>query len=109
MVLEAPIGIYDFEKAKPQNIVINVEISVPCALPPEDDITYVLNYENIVNGIRQIATANHTELLETLAHRMADFCFSCSEDIQDVSVSLEKPDIFEDMHSIGVNIRKSRS
>src|SRR5215470_8288040 len=77
LVLGCSIGIYDYEKAAPQRVRINAELVV--AEAPDisrDDISGVLNYELIVDGIKAIVAGGHINLVETLAERVIDLCLT---------------------------------
>ena len=44
--------------------------------PIEDRLSNVLCYENVIVKVRELATAGHVNLVETLAERLADLCLS---------------------------------
>lgn len=104
----ASIGIYDFEKAKPQRVVVNIELSVPetpAAL--NDNIDNVVSYETVANNVKKIIQSGHLELVETLAELIAA---SCLEDgrVAVARVRVEKPDIIANARSVGVEILRYR-
>ena len=60
LLLSASIGVYDHEKKSPQRVRINVELKVLEGDGPiGDDISNVLSYEDIVNGIKTILANGH--------------------------------------------------
>lgn len=94
--LQVSIGIYDFELAKPQAVVVNVDLFL--ALPEkaaEDDIANVLNYDVIHDGIVALAKSRHFNLQETLVDAILDLCLAQRQVIE-ARVSTEKPDVYKD-------------
>ena len=77
LVLNASIGIHEFEKKKKQKISISLEIDA------EDNIPYVnhkienfVSYEFIVKDIKKLINKGHVELLETLGENIFEICFN---------------------------------
>ena len=62
-------------------------------------------YEAIVDGARQIATEGHTNLVETLAEKIARFCLEDPR-VRIARVRVEKLDVFSDAASVGVEIER---
>ena len=94
--LVVSIGIYDFELAKPQAVVVNVDLFL--ASPEratEDNIDNVLNYDVIHDGIIGLATSRHFNLQETLVDAILDLCLA-QRQVVEARVSTEKPDVYKD-------------
>ncbi|MDO8972586.1 dihydroneopterin aldolase [Reyranella sp.] len=96
MRLPVSIGIYDFELAKPQAVVINVELLL---VDPDrahgDSITNVLNYDIVHDGIVDLAGSKHFNLQETLVEAILDLCLAQPQ-VVEARVSTEKPDVYKD-------------
>ena len=96
MRLLVSIGIYDFELAKPQVVVINVDLLLA---EPDfahgDSIANVLNYDIVHDGIVDLATSRHFNLQETLVEAILDLCLAQPQ-IVEARVSTEKPDVYQD-------------
>jgi len=94
--IQVSIGIYDFELARPQAVVVNVDL---CLAPPEkaadDKIANVLNYDVIHDGIVGLAKSRHFNLQETLVDAILDLCMA-ERQVVEARVSTEKPDVYED-------------
>ena len=110
--LQARLGIYAHEKAAPQRVVIGVELAVedphaPSGIGP-DHLDRVVDYETVVKAARRVAAAGHVLLVETLAERIA---IAALEDprVLAVRVTVEKPDAFPDVASVGVMVERSRT
>lgn len=102
------IGVHEHEKQKKQTVVVNVEAHTG---GPEnwqsDEIGNVLNYELIASAIADMARHGHVHLVETFAERIADFCLKQSG-IHAATVRVEKPEIFDFMDSVGVEIYRRK-
>ena len=96
MRLPVSIGIYDFELARPQAVVINVELLLGTPdREAEDSIANVLNYDVIHDGIAALAGSRHFNLQETLVEAILDLCLAQPQ-IVEARVSTEKPDVYKD-------------
>ena len=108
LVLNASIGIHEFEKKKKQKISISLEIDA------EDNIPYVnhkienfVSYEFIVKDIKKLINKGHVELLETLGENIFEICFNDPR-IQKVKVKLEKLEVFSEADSVGIEIQRTK-
>ena len=96
MRLLVSIGIYDFELAKPQAVVINVELLLADSDRAHgDSIANVLNYDIIHDGIVDLAGSKHFNLQETLVEAILDLCLAQPQ-VVEARVSTEKPDVYKD-------------
>ena len=70
---DANLGILDHEKSAPQPIRVDAELNLGTQplLPPDDDITHVLDYRKVRRIIIDECTAVHVNLLETLIGKLA--------------------------------------
>ena len=106
LLLPCSIGVHQHEKTKPQQIRINLDLAVKESTDAlNDQIENVVNYEEIVIGVRALIARGHVNLVETLA---ADIATMCLEDlrVRSVRVQIEKLDVFEDATSVGVEIER---
>jgi dihydroneopterin aldolase len=89
-VLDIHIGVYAEEQGVTQKVGISVEAEVATtAAARHDEIAEVPSYDDILKGIRQIVSAGHINLVETLAERIADHCLM-DRRIVEVRVRIEK-------------------
>lgn len=71
--LQARIGVYEWEKAAPQPIVVDVECALPDTVASHTDcIGDTVDYGVIVERLRSLALERHCDLVEALAERMAE-------------------------------------
>ncbi len=104
--LGAHIGIHRHEEGRPQPIRINIDLTVlEGAEPVADRLSEVVDYEQVVNGIRAIVNAGHVKLVETLAERIAAFALEDAR-VRAVRVRVEKLEILADAASVGVEIER---
>jgi len=67
----ANIGASHFERSTPQEIVVDVELTLPVsALPKRDHRRDVVDYESIVNRVVELGLSEPYRLLETYAERL---------------------------------------
>jgi dihydroneopterin aldolase len=102
----ASVGVHAHEKLTPQRIRVSVDLNVgPRAPDATDTVDTVLSYENVVKAIRAIVAAGHVQLIETLAERVAAACLT-HYSVNSVKVKIEKPDIFPDAATVGIEIER---
>ncbi|MBR0645919.1 dihydroneopterin aldolase [Plastoroseomonas hellenica] len=110
--LQARLGIYAHEKAAPQRVIIGVELAVedphaPAGIGP-DHLDRVVDYEAVVKAARRVAAEGHVLLVETLAERIAAAALQ-DHRVLAVRVTVEKPDAFADVASVGVVVERLRA
>lgn len=99
------IGVHDFEKKGEQRVLINVDLYVPLALsePRNDALDDVLDYDFIRRTIAQRVAQGHIHLQETLCDDIARLMLA-HEKVRAVQVSTQKPDVYPDCTSVGVEV-----
>ena len=108
LILDAFIGIHDFEKKKKQRVRFNIDISTDSNVKPNNNnLASIVNYEDTINKITYITENKHHELLEDLAENIFDLIFE-SKLVKKVNLKLEKLDIIKNTESVGVEVSKSR-
>ena len=108
LVLNIFIGIHDFEKKKKQKVRFNIEvITNPFVKPNNKDLKTILNYEEIINKIKDLVKKEHHELLEDLAENIFTIIFQ-NRLAQKVKIKIEKLEIIKNSESVGVEFSKSR-
>src|SRR3954464_15691218 len=99
------IGVHEFEKKGEQRVLINVDLFIPLALStPKDDHLYeVVDYDFIRSTIANRMAQGHIHLQETLCDDVARAMLSHPK-VRAVRVSTEKPDVYPDCQSVGVEV-----
>ncbi len=76
LILSMRIGIWSEEQNLPQRVRFTVELWASSCGHRPGDLTSVISYDFIVDGIREIVAEGHIVLTETLAERIAAHCLS---------------------------------
>lgn len=108
LVLPSAIGVHAHERGSTQRVRINTELLVvDDDVLLEDNIDNVVSYEDIVEGVREIVSAGHINLVETLAERIAALCLSDPR-VSSARIRVEKLDIYAEAASVGVEIERTQ-
>jgi dihydroneopterin aldolase len=105
VLLDANIGIHDFERAGSQRLVINVDVFVPLAVstPRHDRFSEVLDYDFVRLTIRRRIEQGHINLQETLVDDIARALLA-HPSVTAVRVASEKPDVYADVEAVGLEV-----
>ena len=107
--LDAFIGIYDYEKTKPQPIFVSVDATVKYTSDHIDDnCAHVLNYERITEIVRNVVNAGHINLVETLADRIALSCLE-NQMVLIARVEVIKPEAIDAVDGVGIVVEHRRT
>ena len=108
ILVQASIGTYAFEEQQRQPVRVNVDLAVAEGVTGRDRLADVLNYEAIVEAVRDIVGTGHTRLVETLAERIAAACLGDSRVLL-ARVRVEKLAAFTDAGAAGVEVERRKS
>ena len=109
LMLPCSIGVHRHEKNAEQRVRINLDLAVSEGdRPINDDIRNVICYEGLAEGIGEIVSRGHINLVETLAENIADMCLR-DRRVQSARVRIEKLDILDGAESVGVEIERFNS
>ena len=98
------IGVYEHERRNPQRVIINLKLILSNELSPKNDkIDETLNYDIVYRKIKDIISSQHFNLVETLANQIFNYLKSLNK-VSDLTVSVAKPDIYEDCSGVGYEI-----
>ena len=99
------LGVHEFEKKGEQRILINVDLFVPLAVstPKEDQLHEVVDYDFIRSTIAKRMARGHIHLQETLCDDVVEAMLAHPK-VRAVRVSTEKPDVYPDCQSVGVEV-----
>lgn len=107
LVLDAEIGVYSHEKGVTQRARFSVDIEVtPTKEAVEDRIARVLDYDFIIDTIKDLLAEGHINLVETLADEVATRCLAHPR-AASVKVKIEKLD--KEPGAVGVEIVRRRT
>lgn len=104
--VEAVIGVYDWERAITQPILIDMALETDIsAASASDDVTDALNYKAVCDEVSVWCIELKAKLLEHLAGEIAERLlanFAC----QKVTLSVAKPTAIQAADSVGVQITR---
>lgn len=99
------IGVYEFEKKGEQRVLFNVDLFIPLdeSTPQHDQLEEVVDYDFMRETIAQRMAKGHIQLQETLCDDIAR-AMLLHPKVKAVRVSTEKPDVYPDCESVGVEV-----
>jgi 7,8-dihydroneopterin aldolase/epimerase/oxygenase len=110
LVVDASIGVHDFEREQRQRVRFDIQIETVGDYADRVRATgaYV-SYADVVEFVRaRAATGDHVELVETWAEDVAEFALR-NELAQAVGVTVQKLDIFDTADGVGIAIERRRA
>jgi FolB domain-containing protein len=102
------IGIRDWERKRAQDILINIVLYTDTRPAAEtDDINYCADYSTISKKVQAHAESAARLTVEALANDLARLCLE-ENNVQKVTVRVEKPGAVRFAESVGVEIERIR-
>ena len=102
------IGINDWEREKPQDILINIVLFTDLHEAGEsDNITDTVNYRTVIKKVLAHAESAGRFTVEGLAGDLAKLCLD-QPGVQKVRIRVEKPHAGRFARSVGVEIERHR-
>lgn len=107
--LHVSIGFHDFEKAARQRVLISVDLYVPIgrSTSSRDDVADTVDYDFIRSRTVELAASRHFNLQETLVDGIVEICLTPPA-VRAVRVSTEKPDVYPDCKTVGIEVFRFR-
>jgi FolB domain-containing protein len=107
LLVRGIIGIHDWERDKPQDILINIMIFTDIKKAGNtDDIQHSVNYRTIAKKTIAHAETAARLTVEALAEDIASLCLE-EANVKRVRVRVEKPGAVRFAKSVGVEIERS--
>ena len=107
LVARGIIGLNDWEREKPQEILINIIVFTDIRKAAEtDDVAYSVNYRTLAKKAQQHAETAQRLTVEALAEDIAKLSLA-EPNVQKVIVRVEKPGAVRFSDSVGVEIERS--
>jgi 7,8-dihydroneopterin aldolase/epimerase/oxygenase len=101
------IGVYEHEKRYEQRIIVSLDLDVRDDYDGRSDSIHdIYDYDHAIATVRAAVDAGHTNLIETLAERIAEGCLAHPH-VLTVRVTIEKPDILPSCRAVGIRIERS--
>ncbi len=106
--LRTIIGVNDWERTDMQDVFLNITLLIDLSKPAStDNIDDAVNYRDLKKKIMELVENSSFMLIETLATRVAELCLE-NPDVQEVTVTLDKPHALRFAKSVAVEITRSR-
>ena len=104
-VVDANIGIHEHEKRGAQRLALNVDLYVALSMstPRHDKLHEVVDYDFVRLTIKHRIEQGHINLQETLVDDLARAMLAHPA-VRAVRVSSEKPDVYDDVDAVGVEV-----
>ncbi len=104
--IEAIVGIYDWERTVPQQIIVNVSMAWDNSKPAlTEDIADALDYGAVSHKIRDFVIASEFLLLETLAEKTVEMVMR-EFSVPWVHFSCKKTQALSGVSGVGVSIER---
>ncbi len=108
LLVRGIIGVNDWERKRPQDILINIILFTDTHRAAEtDDINDCVNYSTVSKKVQAHAESAEKLTVEALANDLAKICLE-EKDVQKVVLRVEKPGAVRFAESVGVEIERSR-
>ena len=102
------IGVNDWERKRPQNILINLTLYTDTRHAGEtDDIADCVDYTKISKKLLAHAESVNRFTVEALANDLAELCLE-EKGVEKAIVRVEKPGAVRFAESVGVEVKRSR-
>lgn len=108
LLVEAELGVLESEKGRTQRVRLNLDVVTDATRPHNDEISNVLCYAELADGMRRILASRHIHLVETIADEIAAFTLSYPDALI-VTVRVEKLDAVAGTEAVGVEITRTRN
>lgn len=108
LLVRGIIGINDWEREKPQDILINIVLYADLTKAGEmDDISHSINYRTISKKAQARVETAKRLTVEALAADIANICLE-DPGVLKVRVKVEKPNAVRFARSVGVEVERTR-
>ena len=102
------IGINEWERDKPQDILINIDLfTAPRNQAESDDANEIIDYSEVTKKVLRHAETAKRYTVEALANDIAKICLEDTRVLK-VTVRVEKPGAVRFAQTVGVEIERSR-
>jgi dihydroneopterin aldolase len=111
MHVQASVGLHPWERhpERPSRLIVNVEMFAHTPGPVDGaGRAGIIDYDPVRRAIAAWPGRPHVDLLETLVEELVDACFALPA-VQACRVSVVKPDIFNEVAAVGVEVFRVRA
>jgi dihydroneopterin aldolase len=110
LALPARIGVHEHERDAPQRLLLDIDLFVTLerSTPHSDALDEVIDYDFIRTTVRERIERGHVNLQETLVDALAEQLLA-HPGVTAVRVASAKPDVYEDVDAVGVEVFRFRA
>lgn len=109
LTLDCRIGVYPHERDAAQRVRLNFDLDVAGeANLAEEDLSRVVDYDQLIGRIRAFATSRHFGLVEVLAEHLAELCLEDVR-IRRARVRVDKLQAIPDAAAVGIEVERQNS
>lgn len=107
--IDAIIGVYDWERAIGQLLVVDCEMVCDTTKASQtDDVAHAINYKSVCEDIERLCCDIKAKLLEKLAQEICAYLLE-NYPCQTITLSIHKPNAIQHADSVGVKIVRHQS
>ena len=104
--VDAIIGVYEQERINKQPLIIDIQMQYDAQQASlSDNLEYALDYHKISNDIHGFVSASSYQLIEALAHAIADRIL-VNPLVKSVDIKISKPQALEKAENVGIRLRR---
>ena len=108
LTIETLIGIHPWEQKLKQKLIFDLQCFVDTEKASDtDDLSHALDYEALSQQLSEFISANHFQLIETLAERSAEFLLNTFP-IEKLILKLSKPGALSQAKNVAITIQRQR-
>lgn len=108
LIVEARIGVTDEERARPQPLVVDVELAADLSRAGRSDaLSDTIDYDALTTRVASLVRQSECSLLESLATQIVDLV-SALPGVFGVTVSVMKQDVPVDEEVSGIAVQMTR-
>jgi dihydroneopterin aldolase len=105
--VQTKLGVPDWERMVPQNIILDIEIGYDLSMAGKSDsIADTIDYGAVVGRIRETLSKHSFQLVEALAEHICQLIFTEFQALN-VKIKVAKPAVLPGLKALGVIIERS--
>jgi dihydroneopterin aldolase len=102
--LEVEIGFHDFERGRPQRLLVTIEVWVDeISFSAGDEVATAWDYDFLRTAVGDLARGRRFNLQETLVREIYEL-IAARRGVEALRVSARKPDVYPDCAGVGVEL-----
>ena len=102
------IGVHDWEKEKPRDIILNLSLGFNIKLASQtDSLVHTIDYDHLSNRLIQFIENQNFNLIESLIEACAQIILT-EYDVDDVLITIDKPKAIPISDSVAIQIFRDK-